>query len=399
MKNSLKIALYSGEIPSTTFIERLVSGLSEEGCAIFLFGYITKKIKYKGNVIIIGYAENRFYKMYLLLKYTVLLFLFRNQEKQQLDAYIAKESKKKAFAKMKYYPVLWHKPDVFHLQWAKSIEDWIWVQDFGIKLVVSLRGTHITTTPLSDERVANRYVKFFPKVDGFHAVSKAMALEAQKYGADSNKIKVVYSGLPKVTMVPEKIKENKVLKIISIGRNHWIKGYSHALECCRILKENQFEFEYTIIGALGAEELEFSKDNFGLKEKVFFTGNKSFREVQEYIIDADVLLLSSVEEGIANTVLEAMQLGKIVIATDCGGMTEVIENEKNGFIVPVRNPQKMAEAIMKIASLEESVKQNMGHEAMKTIQRNHTEEKMITYMMALYKEVSNQKEKSIFKVK
>jgi len=392
LNKKLKIALYSGEIPSTTFIERLVSGLSEKGCTILLFGYVTKKIKYKGNVIIRGYAENRFYKMYLLLRYTVLLFLFRNAEKKKLDVYIAKEAKKKAFAKMKFYPVLWHKPDVFHLQWAKSIEDWAWVQDFGIKLVVSLRGTHITTTPLSDVRVANRYLKFFPKVDGFHAVSKAMAVEAQKFGADSNKIKVVYSGLPKGTMASEKRKGKEVLKIISIGRNHWIKGYSYALECCKILKENQFEFEYTIIGALGAEELEFSRESFGLKEKVFFTGNKSFLEVQKYITNADVLLLPSVEEGIANTVLEAMQLGKIVIATDCGGMTEVIENEKNGFIVPVRNPQKMAETIIKIASLEGSVKQRIAREAILTIQHNHDEEKMIADMMALYRQVLNKNE-------
>ncbi|SHJ00199.1 glycosyltransferase family 4 protein [Flavobacterium terrae] len=389
MKDNLKIAIYSGEIPSTTFIERLILGLSDKGCKILLFGYVTKKIKYKEGVIIRGYADNRWYKMSQFLRYSVLLFLFRNTEKKKLDEYIAKEMKKKTFAKMKYYPVLWHKPHIFHLQWTKSVKDWIWVQDFGIKLVVSLRGTHITTTPLSDLKVSEEYKKYFPRIDGFHAVSEALKKEGEKYGADSSKIKVVYSGLSEADFVDKKRNQDKVFKIISVGRNHWIKGYSYALDSCKILKENQFEFEYTIIGASGAEELEFVKEKYKLSKEVIFTGNKSFNEVQESIKNADLLLLPSIEEGIANTVLEAMQLGTIVLTTNCGGMSEVIKNGKNGFIVPIRDPQMIAESIMNLASMDQKKSEEIIKEAFITIQNNHSEKKMITDMISLYNDVLN----------
>ena len=79
-------------------------------------------------------------------------------------------------------PVVNNLPDIFHIQWAKSLEEWIFLKDiFDIKLVLSLRGSHITYSPLSNEKLAKNYVAYFPKVDCFHAVSLAIANEASKY--------------------------------------------------------------------------------------------------------------------------------------------------------------------------------------------------------------------------
>ena len=128
----------------------------------------------------------------------MLLFLFNRKDKKTLDIFINQNTKNKTLSKIKYYPVLWYKPDVFHIQWAKSISDWHWVQQFGIKLIVSLRGVHINYSPIFDPKLAEIYRKYFPQVDGFHAVSKAISLEAQKYGAVAEKIKVVYSGLSEI---------------------------------------------------------------------------------------------------------------------------------------------------------------------------------------------------------
>ncbi len=383
-----KIAIYSGAVPSTTFIERLIQGLSEEDYPIYLFGYQNQKVNYTNkNIFIKAYSDNRFHKLFILLKYTLLLFLFKSSEKKILDDYIYKNSKNNTLSKLKYYPVLWHKPDIFHIQWSKSVKDWIWVQQFEIKLVVSLRGTHITISPIADSNLKKNYQTHFPKINGFHAVSKAIAIEAQKYGASPDKIKVVYSGLPKSNFVTTSKSKNQTFKILSVGRNHWVKSYHYALDGMKILSNHGINFEYTIIGAKDAEELEFQKVDLGLEGSVIFKSKVGFSEVQQMMSDADLVLLPSVEEGIANVILEAMQLGTMVLTTDCGGMNEVIENEKNGFIVPIRNPQKMAEAIMKIISLSENEKQEIIKKAQLTIQQNHTEAKMVSDMLSLYETV------------
>lgn len=387
MDKSLKIAVYSGEIPSTTFIERLILGLSKKGCQVYLFGYLKLTKKYSNNIYVHGYGDNRIFKFYLLLKYSILLMLFRKKDKQRLDEIIKLNYKNKVITKIKYYPVLWYKPDVFHLQWAKSIEDWIWVQEFGIKFIVSLRGTHISVSPVTNFKVLNYYQQYFPLVDGFHAVSNTIVKEVEKYGVDSEKIKVVYSGLPNLVNKVAKNNTNKVFKIISVGRNHWIKGYHYAIDCCKILKEKRFQFEYHIIGAKGSEELEFLIQSNHLQNEVLLTDKTPFAEVQQLIKNADLLLLPSVEEGVANVVLEAMQIGTLVLSTNCGGMEEVIENEENGFIVPIRDAKKMAESIIEISNLSQNEKNNIVEQAKETIKRQHTEELMINEMCYLYNEI------------
>lgn len=383
-----KIAIYSGAVPSTTFIERLIQGVSEKDYPIYLFGYQNQKVNYTNkNIFIKAYSDNRFHKLFILLKYSFLLFLFKGSEKKILDKFISKNSKNKILSKLKYYPVLWHKPDIFHIQWAKSVKDWSWVQIFDIKTIISFRGAHINYTPIIEPDIAELYRIYFPYINGFHAVSKAIAFEAQKYGADPEKIKVVYSGLPESNFVTTSKSKNPTFKILSVGRNHWKKGYNYALDCMKILSNHGIDFEYTIIGAKDVEELEFQKVDLGLESSVIFKSKVGFQEVQQLMSDADLVLLPSVEEGIANVVLEAMQLGTLVLTTDCGGMNEVIEDEKNGFMVPVRNPEKMAETIMKIISLSESEKQAIIKKAQLTIQQNHTEAKMVSDMLSLYKTV------------
>lgn len=382
-----KITIYSGVVPSTTFIERLIVGISKAGQRVYLFGYKAKNINYSEKNTIVSTYSGKINKFFRLLWFSLLLTLFRNSDKKRLDHWINTRNRNKRLLRIKCYPVLWYKPDVFHLQWAKSIDDWIWVQQFGIKLIVSLRGGQINYQPISDPQVKQLFLNYFPLVDGFHAVSKAIAVEAQKYGADPKKIKVVYSGLREREVKINSQQYNNTFQILSIGRNHWKKGYHYALDAMNLLHEKGFNFRYTIIGAKGVEELEFQKSDLGLKDLVSFKSNVPFAEVQQLMQQADLVLLPSVEEGIANVVLEAMQLGTLVLTTDCGGMNEVIEDEKNGFIVPVRNPHKIAEAIMKIISLSESDKQAIIKEAQLTIQQNHTEAKMVSDMLSLYETV------------
>src|SRR5690606_11344820 len=105
------------------------------------------------------------------------------------------------------------------------------------------------------------------------------------------------------------------------------------------------------------------------------------------MMEADVLLVSSVTEGIANVVLEAMQLGTLVVSTNCGGMAEVINDGINGFLVPIRQPEKIAETLKNTVSLSREEKDVMIDEAKKTIANQHTSVRMVKGMMDMYEKV------------
>lgn len=390
MKEALKIAIYSGEIPSTTFIERLIVGVAGSGAEVILFGALHHPPTYSSRVKVVGYRLTRLSKFLHLLRFTVLLSLFKRQEKKRLDTYLNQHQSSNLYTKVKYYPVLWHQPDVLHIQWAKGLDDWMWVQEFGMKLVLSLRGAHINYSPIADTVLAEMYRQHFPKVDGFHAVSKAIGLEAQKYGAHANRITVVYSGLDLNPMPPIEAKTSHgktVFKIISVGRPHWKKGYTYALDACKLLKDAGFEFEYTIIGGADAIEYQYQLHDLGLQNEVRLVRQRSFEQVQTMIQDSDLLLLPSVEEGIANVVLEAMSLGTLVLSTDCGGMDEVLTNGDNGFLVPIRDSKAIADAVVRIAQLPDNEKSLIRKKARAKIEEQHLGERMVKGMMGVYERV------------
>lgn len=387
---STKIAIYSGEVPSTTFIERLIDGLSKSGATIYLFGNLKMNGNYSENIKLFTYS-NKINKLFILLKYSFLLLLFKANDKKKLDKIIKKQKGNQNLKKIKYYPVLYHKPDIFHLQWAKAVEDWLWVQEFGMKYVLSLRGAHINYTPITTPEYKEIYKKSFPKVDGFHAVSNAILNESLKYGAVKPKIKTIYSGfdLNKLEYLSKKALKNEGLSIVSIGRSHWKKGYNYALESINLLNKEDFAINYKIIGIDNDEELLFQRNQLNLEQNVTFINQLPFSKVLEEIRNADILLLPSVEEGIANVVLEAMALGTLVISTNCGGMDEVIVNKENGYIVPIRNSQKIAEAIVEVSKLSLSAYNEITKKARTTIENQHANSKMISDFTVFYESVLN----------
>ena len=384
MKNKLKIAIYSGDIPSTTFIERLIRGISNKGHEIYLFGYIKDSVSYNQSVSVFGYKNTKIQKGIYLLKYSFLLYFFKHKEKAILDKILKSKSKNILLDKVKSYPVLWHKPDIFHLQWAKGLADWIWVKEFGIKMVLSLRGAHINYSPIASTKLANMYRNNFPKIDAFHAVSKDIAQEAIKYNAQQEKIKVVYSGLDLELKTTFEKTQTKVFKIISIGRPHWIKGYTYALDACKMLKDNNLKFEYTIIGAANNIEFDYQIHDLNLQNEVNLLGQMPFEDVKTFIQSSDLLLLPSLKEGVANVVLEAMSLRTLVLTTDCGGIREVIIDGENGFMTPIRDSEKMADKIIEISNISEEKKDALLLKAITTVKNNHNEQKMIESMSELY---------------
>lgn len=392
MSKKIKIAIYSGVIPSTTFIERLISGITSNDFEVYLFGNQEKRISYPKNVKVIAFS-NKLEKVYILVKYSILLTFFKSSEKKKLDGIIKKKNGSNIFLKTKYYPVLYHKPDIFHLQWAKSLSDWIWVKEFGIKLILSLRGTHITISPKCNTKLDEEYKNLFPKIDGFHAVSKSMIQHAEEYKVSKEKVSVVYNGLILEDFPFTQKKEMiKPLKIVSVGRAHWVKGYNYALETMALLKGKDIDFEYQIVGISDNEELIFLRNQLSLNKEVSFISKMTMEEVKLKIQEADILLLPSVEEGIANVVLEAMALGTLVVTTNCGGLGEVITDRMNGFVTPIRDCESMAEKIQTIASLSQEEYSKIVQNARYRIEQQHSESMMIEGVTNLYKRVFNENE-------
>jgi len=390
----LKVAVYSGNIPSTTFIENLIDGLSQSGIEILLFGKQTADVSYKGKVKIFPLPVRGASLIIHFLKQSISLF-FKSPDLFFRSLRIVKGKKKKIKKIIKeagvVFPMVNNQPDIFHIQWAKTVEQHPELFEMlDCKFIVSLRGAHINYSPILDTKLADAYRKHFPGVDGFHAVSEEIGREAMKYGADKKKIRVIHSSIKDelLNMNSDLYKEGSKLEIISIGRFHWKKGYHYALDTMRILDERNVDFIYTII-AQGKipEEITFLINEYKLSEKVKIIQGMKHNELITKLQNSHLLILPSVEEGIANVVLEAMAIGVPVLTTDCGGMAEVVEDKVNGYIVAVRNPELLAERIMSFINTENEFKKSLTKRAKDVIAGEFGRDKQIREFSDFYQSI------------
>ena len=391
----MRVAVYSGAIPSTTFIEHLIHGLADCGSTVLLFGTLQKNVNY-GNPCIkcIPTPLSRLPRLLFALKVRYLLKMRNSNAYCKLNKIVSSRANNRLACLnlwARYAPILLHKPKIFHLQWAKSAEDWLFLREFGIQLIISFRGTHINTSPLANATLAESYRRAFPHYDAFHAVSSAIAEEAEQYGANQAKIHVIRPAIDaKLIKHPiglKDISERRPLRILSVGRNHWIKGYRYALDSCKELKDSDIGFEYTIIGGSDCEALLHQRDQLGLNDQVDLQSKLPHADILRLYKTADLFLLPSLEEGIANVVLEAMALGCPVLTSDCGGMKEVIEDGINGLIFPSGNVGMMARKIEAFLAMPNEVVHKMRLNARETIQQRHLLQQQIESMAGLYKSV------------
>jgi len=388
----MKIGILTGDIPSTSFINNLINGLADQNIEVGVYGKKKGKIDYHKNTTAYCFPASRISLLIkLLLEFFKFLLRFhkvKSIRSLRTDGSFTQQINFLCQALV----VINSKPDIFHIQWVKYSQDWLCLQQFNIKVVASFRGAHINYSPIADEKLASVYKNTLPLYDAFHSVSTALINESIKYGVDPLKVRRITGAVSEDWLVEESDlkswQRGEVLSILSIGRSHWKKGYNYALDACSLLKESGVNFIYTIVGVVNDEELLYQVNDLNLKENVKLIDRVPYSQVKELYKQTNIFLLPSVEEGIANVVLEAMAQGVLVVSTDCGGMTEVIENEKNGFIVSQRNSVGIAEIIKAIEGGEYNI-DAMRKNALETIRKDFLQKDQIKHFTNFYHWVNN----------
>ena len=136
-------------------------------------------------------------------------------------------------------------------------------------------------------------------------------------------------------------------------------------------------------------ELEKLTQELELDNHVIFTGFR--RDIPEITAIFDIAVLASYYEGMGRVLLEAMVLAKPVVATKVGGIVDVVEDGKTGFLVPPKNPKALAEAMIRLLS-DERLRKIMGKEARKRIDTRFSAQAMVSKIEEVYQELIKRKE-------
>lgn len=275
------------------------------------------------------------------------------------------------FSKLRYLTVIGkikkilkdEKPDILHAHYASS---------FGLlgalckfhPFIISAWGSDIFEFPHSSF-IAKRILKYnLAKADYVMATSNALAVETKKYctkdcivtpfGVDTDAFSV---------------KKNKTLFkdddiiIGAIKTFEKVYGLEYLIEAFALVVDKFPEIPLKLVlvgkGSCENEYRNLSKKN-EIENKIIFTGYVNHAEIADYYNNLDIFVIPSVRESFGVSVLEASACGLPVIATNTGGLPEVVINNVTGILVPVQDVNAIADALEKLI-VDKSMRESFGN--------------------------------------
>lgn len=182
-----------------------------------------------------------------------------------------------------------------------------------------------------------------------------------RQGAPAEKIHVVpLSYTPKHNSILHRKPSNNNLKVLYVGGINLRKGVQYLVACAEKLQHTNIKFIF--IGAVEVEDK--IVDRF--PPNIVLTGHLPYEKVKEYYEKADIFVFPTLSDGFGRVQLEAMEYGLPVIATsNCG---KVVENGVNGFVVPPKDSNAIAEKLLLLEADRETLLM-MSIAAVNTIQK------------------------------
>lgn len=211
----------------------------------------------------------------------------------------------------------------------------------------------------NNEKYINKVIKSLNNFNYFMPVSKELA---DFYSSKIKNTKILY--IPNFIENFSNKKSNLQNKqLISVGRLENIKGFSDLIDIFNIFQKTHPNWILNIIGD-GSEKqnLQNKINELNLQNKIFLCGTKLSDELEKEYLNSSIYLMTSFSESFGLVLVEAASYGLPLIAFDSAqGAKEIIENNKNGFLVANRDKNQFVKKIDEIINnfeLQKSLSEN-----------------------------------------
>lgn len=173
---------------------------------------------------------------------------------------------------------------------------------------------------------------------------------------------------------PRTEQQSDSLRIVSVGTLYEVKGHTHLIEACRMLKQLGVNFHLYLVGdGPLREDLQCQTIDADLSDYVSFLGRCTRDQIAAVLRESDVLVAPSIpaadgrREGIPVVLMEAMASGLPVVASRISGIPELVTDEINGLLVPAADPIALANAMSQLAH-DPVMRSRLGRNARATVE-------------------------------
>jgi colanic acid/amylovoran biosynthesis glycosyltransferase len=391
----MRLFIVGIKVPPETFLVRKIRGLMDRGVEVTIFSTSTKKLPSEISGARLVRLNRRSGKRALLSFVKLLVHKLRTNPREVIRAWqVARKHAPHQLITPAFRQLLsfvGELPDIIHFEWnIAAIEHLPLFDFFACPVTISCRGrqVQVSTYGPKGQALVEGLRETFARAEAVHCVSEAIREEAAEFGLDRAKAHTIRPAVDPAYFEPcPSSNGNPIIQIVTTGSLIWRKGHEYTLMALHLLKQRGHQFCFELIGT--GQELQrvlYTAIDLGIEEQVRLAGQRTPQQVKETLQKADIFVLSSHSEGIANAVLEAMACGLPVVTTDCGGMREAITNGVDGYVVPLRDPEAMADALETLI-MNETLRAAIGKAARARIIESFTLDQQAEQFLRMYRNV------------
>jgi glycosyltransferase involved in cell wall biosynthesis len=258
------------------------------------------------------------------------------------------------------------------------------------------RGVRVVTRRVDFRPIKNVFSNFKYRwgVHKYVAISNAIKQVMTDDGIAADRIAVVHSGIDisrfdSVRARPELRSEfqpdssQPVIGNVAHMADH--KGQRYLIEAVPDVLREFPAAKFVIVGdGELRSDLEARAARLGIEDSVVFAGFRN--DVPEILRVFDVFVMSSYLEGLCTSIMDAMATGIPVVASDAGGIPEIVQNEVNGLLVPARKPSTLAEAILRMLNNPKEAAK-FARAGRRTVEEKFTVDTMVEGNIPVYDEL------------
>ena len=277
--------------------------------------------------------------------------------------------------------------DIVHFHTSRAHSMAVFARGFGSTLVVTRRMDYRPNRVFAP-------LLFNRAVDGVIAISGGVADSLAAAGVDLKRVTVVHSGVDCDHFRPPTIQQradargargisDDEIVISAVGALEQRKGHRYLIEAVGgLAATGKFKCFIAGQGAIG-KILQGEIAVLRRLDRIKLLGRVD--DLRELLWTSDIFVMPSLKEGLGVAALEAMASGLPVIASEVGGLREVVEDDRTGIIVKPANATAIASAILRLAE-SAALRTQMGAAARARVVENYSMEKMAARTLALYRE-------------
>lgn len=247
-----------------------------------------------------------------------------------------------------------------HFVWPDGVGVWLLARQVGLPYAITLRGKIYPCLDVPAQR--RQCADALRNAAAVISVDSRMAQIAVDLGAPADRVHVIPNGVDRKRFQPmNRVEARAQLGLPADGRLLVTvahlgprKGHREVIEALRLLPR---DVRLVLVGgdpAGGANEraLKSLARRTGVADRVILAGPQPYDRIPLYFAACDASVLASYREGCPNVVLESLACGRPVVATDVGAVPDLIDEARNGRIVPARDVKSLTEGIRDVFERE-----------------------------------------------